>query len=272
VKLLISADMEGIAGVVVGDQTLSTHPEYARFRKLMTAEVNAAVQGALSAGAGPIVVADSHASMTNLLIEELDPAVELISGGGRPLGMMHGIEAGVDAVFLIGYHAASGTGAAVLEHTWSGRVMALRLNGQEVGETGFNAALAGAYGAPVVLVSGDRAVTEEARALLGPIETVAVKEGITRISARCLHPQVAQERIRQAAARALAGGIARPAPWVLATPVTVQIAFRRATEADYAALTPGSRRLDGRTVEWTGPDMPATYRTAQAMMLLASMG
>jgi D-amino peptidase len=131
---------------------------------------------------------------------------------------------------------------------------------------GYNAALAGSYGVPVVLVSGDRAVTEEARALLGQIETVAVKEGISRTAARCLAPQVAQQRIRQAAERAL--GL-RIKPFVLTPPITVQIAFQRAGYADQAALIPGSRRVDGRTVEWTGDDMPTVYRTARAMLQLA---
>ena len=169
----------------------------------MTADANAAIEGALAGGADHIVVNDSHAWMANILIEELNPAAELITGSPKPFGMMQGIGPAVDVVFFVGYHAASGTGAAVLEHTWSGRIVEVRLNGQMVGETGLNAALAGAYGVPVVLVAGDRAVTEEARALLGEIETVAVKDGVTRTAAQCLHPQVAQDRIRQAAERAL---------------------------------------------------------------------
>jgi D-amino peptidase len=265
-NLLVSTDMEGISGVVLDEQTSSSHTDYGRFRKLMTADVNAAIEGALAAGAKQIVVTDSHASMTNVLIEELNTAAELISGHLRPLGMMEGIGPEIDAVFLVGYHAASGTAAASLEHTWSGRVVALRLNGREVGEMGLNAALAGAYGVPVVLVTGDRAVTEEARALLGKVETVAVKESITRCAARCLHPEVARERIRQAAERALQRG---GTPLVLASPITVQIAFLRAMNADQAALIPGSRRVDGRTVEWTGDDMPTVYKTARAMMQLA---
>jgi len=265
-NLLISADMEGISGVVVADHTSSSHAEYTRFRKLMTAEVNAAIEGALAGGADQIVVTDSHGGMTNILIEELNRAAKLISGRLRPFGMMQGIGPEVDAVFFVGYHARAGTGAAILEHTWSGRVVELRLNDQLVGETGFNAALAGAYGVPVVLVAGDRAVTKEARMLLGEIETVAVKEGVTRSAARCLHPEVAQERIRQAAERAL--GLSVP-PFVLPSPITVRIVFQRAVHADQAELIPGSRRLDGRTVEWTGDDMPTVYRTAQAMLQLA---
>jgi len=251
---------------VAEDHVTASHKEYERFRKLMTAEANAAIEGALAGGATRVVVNDSHGGMTNLLIEELNPAAELVSGSPKPFSMMEGIGPDVARVFLIGYHAASGTGAAVLEHTWSGRVVEARLNGRVVGETGLNAALAGACGAPVVLVSGDRAVTEEARALLGAIETVAVKDGVARSAARCLHPQVAQERIRQAARRALGLDVA---PFVVSPPIDLSVAFARAAQADLAALLPGSRRVDGRTVEWRGDDMPTVYRAWRAMVTLA---
>jgi len=269
-KVLISGDMEGISGVVTGDHVSSGHREYERFRKLMTAEANAAIEGALAGGATQVVVNDSHGGMANLLIEELNPAAELISGSPKPFGMMQGIGPDVDAVFFVGYHAASGTGAAVLEHTWSSRVVAeVWLNDQAVGETGLNAALAGSYGAPVVLVTGDRAVTEETRALLGEIETVAVKEGVTRTAARCLHPEVAQERIRQAAVRALSLTVS---PFVVPPPITLRVVFQRALHADMAELIPGSTRGDGRTVEWTGEDMPTVYKVFRAITTLAGAG
>jgi len=268
-NVLISVDMEGIAGVVTGDHTSSKHKEYERFRKLMTAEANAAIEGALAGGATQVVVNDSHGGMANILIEELNPAAELISGSPKPFGMMQGIGPDVDAVFFVGYHGASGTGAAVLEHTWSGRLVAAHLNGQMVGETGLNAALAGAYGAPVFMVTGDRAVVEEARALLGDVEAVAVKEGVARTAARCLHPEVACKRVREAAERALKLDLA---PFVVPPPITVRVAFQRAAHADMAHLVPGSQRVDGRTVEWTGDDMPTVYKTFRAMTSLASVG
>jgi D-amino peptidase len=261
--------MEGIAGVVMQDHVTSTHKEYGRFRRLMTAEANAAIEGAVAGGATRVVVNDSHGGMANILIEELNPAAELISGNPKPFSMLQGIGPEVDAVFLVGYHAAAGTGAGVLEHTWSGRVARVRLNGRNVGETGLNAALAGAYGAPVVLVTGDRAVTEEARALLGPIETVAVKNGVARTAARCLHPEVAREHIRQAAERALNLTVA---PFVVPPPVGLEVVFQRTANADMAELVPGSQRVDGRTVTWTGDDMPTAYKAFRAMIALASIG
>jgi D-amino peptidase len=208
--------------------------------------------------------------MANILIEELNPAAELISGSPKPFGMMQGIGPDVDAVFLVGYHAAAGTAAAILAHTWSSRCVAdVRLNGQVVGEMGLNAALAGGYRVPVVLVTGDRAVTEEARALLGEIEVVAVKDGLTRTAAQCLHPQVARERIRQAAEHALKLDVA---PLALTSPITLGVTFLNALYADKASLIPGSRRVDGRTVEWVGEDMPAVYKAFEAMAGLAGAG
>ncbi|MCL0035967.1 M55 family metallopeptidase [Dehalococcoidia bacterium] len=140
------------------------------------------------------------------------------------------------------------------------------LNGLVVGETGLNAALAGAYGRPVVLVTGDRAATEEARALLGNIETVTVKDGVMRTAARCLHPQVAQKQIREAAQRALRLNVA---PFVVSPPITLRVVFQRASHADMAALIPTSRWVDGRTVEWVGKGMPAVYEVFRAMMVLS---
>ncbi|MCX7683623.1 MAG: M55 family metallopeptidase [Anaerolineae bacterium] len=266
--VFISADMEGVSGVVLEHHVSSEHREYERFRRLMTAEVNAAIEGALDGGADQVTVNDGHGGMANILIEELNPAAVLISGAPKPLGMMEGIGAHVDAVFLIGYHAASGTGAAVMEHTWTGRVFELRLNGRPVGEMELNAALAGAYGVPVVLVTGDRAVTEAAQALPGRVETVAVKEGIGRSAARCLQPRVAHEHIRQAAARALQqhGGV----PFVVPPPITLSVTFIRTSCAEMAELIPGSRRVDGRTVEWSGDDMVTVYKVFRAMAALAA--
>jgi D-amino peptidase len=148
-------------------------------------------------------------------------------------------------------------------------VSEVRLNDRIVGEMGLNAALAGAYGAPVVLVTGDRAVTEEARALLGEIETVAVKDGVTRSAARCLAPEVAREHIRQAAERALKRD---GSPFVVQSPITVRVAFQNALQADRASLLPGSQRVDGRTVAWTGEDMPAVYKAFQVLVALAWSG
>jgi D-amino peptidase len=267
VQVLISVDMEGVAGVVSPDHTNASHKEYERFRRLMTAEANAAIEGALAGGAGQVVVNDSHGPQTNLLAEELNPAAELISGRPKRFVMMEGISREVDAVFLVGYHAASGTGSAVLSHTNTLSVLQASLNGQALGEMGFNAAIAGAHGVPVVLVTGDRAVTEEARALLGEVETVAVKEGLTWSAARCLSPDVAQQKIREAAERALRRQVP---PFFVPPPVTLRVSFHVPAQADMATLVPGTRRVDGRTVEWSGEDVPTVYLTYRAMLGVAA--
>jgi D-amino peptidase len=268
VNILISADMEGISGVVSNNHTLADHKEFERFRALMTGDVNAAVDGALAAGATRIVVNDSHASMTNILVEKLHPSAELISGSPKPFSMMEGIEASVDAVFFIGYHASAGTSRAVLAHTWSGALLEVRLNDVSVGEIGLNAALAGAFDVPVVLVTGDQAAIAEASALLGTVETVAVKKAIGEVSAQCLHPDVVHERIRAAASRALASPSSQP--FTLHPPIVLRVTFQRPVFADRAQLTPGSHRLDGRTLEWVGDDMRDVYQAFTAMARLAS--
>ncbi len=266
--VLISADMEGIAGVVAGNHTSSNHREFERFRRLMTAETNAAIEGALAGGATKVVVNDSHGWMTNILIEDLNPAAELITGRPKPFSMMQGIGPDVDAVFLVGYHAASGTGAAILEHSFTGLVVNIWLNDQVVGEMGFNAAIAGAFDAPVVLVTGDKAVVEETRALLGEIETVSVKDAVSRTAAQCLHPEIAQQRVREAAERALK---VEAAPYVVSSPVTLRVAFQRAVHADMAAMVPGTQRVDGRTVEWVGEDMLVVSQAFEAMTMLSAV-
>src|SRR5690349_1260963 len=184
-RVYISVDMEGVAGVVHEDQTDPIDPrhaaEYNRFRRLMTAEANAAVEGAMLAGANRVLVNDSHWLMMNILAEELHPAAELLSGNPKARSMVEGLELGFDAAMFVGYHAMGGTGQAIIDHTYTSRVHEARLNGRPVGELALNAALAGTYGVPVVLVSGDQAVAEEAHAPLGTaVETVVVKHAVGR--------------------------------------------------------------------------------------------
>ena len=199
--------MEGVGGIVHSDQTDSAHPEYQRGRKLMTAEVNAAVEGALKGGATEVLVNDSHGGMRNLLIEELNPEAILLSGATKQFSMMAGIDRTFDAVFFTGYHARAGSSFANLDHTWNGPtiVQGIWLNGVEVGEYGLNAALAGYFGVPVVLMTGDQTACAQAKELLGAdLETVVVKEATGRASAKNLHPTKVHALIRDAAARAVA--------------------------------------------------------------------
>ncbi len=195
-KILIAADMEGISGVVHWDHVDPKHPEYPRFRKLMTADVNAAIRGASAAGADEIVVSDGHSWGRNILIEELDPRATLNSGTPSPLSMVQGVDQGVDGVMFVGYHARIGTPNAILEHTWSDeRVANLWLKAadqpeyQPFGEIGLNAAVCGHFNVPVLMISGDQAACAEASSLLGNVETAVVKWASSRMAAECLHPE-----------------------------------------------------------------------------------
>jgi D-amino peptidase len=238
----------------------------------MTGDVNAAVRGACAAGATEIVVADGHSHARNILIEELDPRARLNSGGPSPLAMVQGIDAAVDAAMFVGYHARMGSLHAILDHTWSSTcVQAVQLNGRAVGEIGWNAAVCGHFGVPVIMLSGDQTACAEAASLLGPIETATVKQATGRMAAECLPPAVAQERIEAAARRAvgrLAEGDAPP-PLQLDVPVTVTIELATADMADRAALLPGARRPAGRHVEVTAADPVEAYRAFRAAVALA---
>jgi D-amino peptidase len=272
-KILIAADMEGITGVVHADQTDSTHPEYQRFRRLMTADVNAAIRGAFDGGADEVIVSDGHGGARNILIEELDGRARLNSGSPSPFSMMQGIDGGIQGVILAGYHARMGTPNAILDHTWSSaRVAGVWLNGDPVGEIGLNAALAGHFGAPVIMISGDQTACAEAASLVGSLETAVVKQATGRTSAECLPPEVTQVLIHDTAKRAvkhLREGKA-PKPLGVVTPVIVAVEFIRSEMADAASLLPGARRSDKR-IEVTADDMVAAYRAFRALVGLASV-
>jgi len=269
-KVYISCDMEGISGVVAGKQTEMNNEEYKRGQKLMTRELNAAIEGALAAGASEVLVNDSHGSMRNILIEELNPAAQLISGSPKPLSMMQGIEGSLfDAAFFIGYHAQAGTAYSVLDHTYSGIVYQVSLNGRPMGETGLNAALAGYFGVPVVLVTGDKLLVEEATALLGTVEGVAVKESYGRYAARCLAPEAVHDLIRQAAQSALAKAKEGRKPFVIEPPITLAVDFTSSAHLDMAELIPGSRRTSGRHIEYTHDDLLTVFKVWRAMLKLA---
>jgi D-amino peptidase len=273
-RVYISVDMEGIAGVVHEDQTDPTEArhaaEYNRFRRLMTNEANAAIQGALDAGATRVLVNDSHWDMRNLLAEELHPVAELLSGSPKRLSMVEGVDGGFDAALFVGYHAMAGTRDAIIDHTYTSRVYQARVNGQPVGELALNAAMAGMHQVPVALVSGDQSLAAEARALLGSaVETIVVKEAVGRFAARAASPSVACERIRTGAAAALRR---THQPFTFPRPVRLEVDFVVSQMADMAELVPGSIRTGGRTVAYTGEDYREVFRAWRAMYNLAGVG
>ncbi len=271
-RIFISVDMEGITGVAIGRHCNPAEPEYQRFRKLMTRDVNAAIEGAASAGATEFLVVDSHGPMTNILIEDLDPRAELVSGSNKHFCQMEGIDGGFDAAFFIGYHAREGGGDGVINHTLMGvAVTQLRCNGKEIGETGLNAGLAGFYGVPVALISGDDVVAEEARSLLGDVETAVVKQAIDRHTARLLSVQNAQASIRDRAAEAvrrLHTGAFKP--YTVPGPITFEVDFKTTDSAHMACLFPMVRRLSSKTIAITAEDYPSAFKQLWGTLILGA--
>lgn len=275
-QVLISVDMEGVGGIVHAAECRPGDADYERSRQLMTAEVNAAIRGVLAAEAqARIVVADAHGPFRNIRPEDLDRRARLIRGKPRELTMMAGLRrAGADpagdAVILIGYHGRAGSASSVIAHTFSDAIADVRVGGRSLGEIGLNAALAGAYGAPVVLLSGDDTAGAELRELVPEATTVQVKQALGQFAAECLHPAEACEAIERAVPEAVAHRATVP-PLRIAGPVEIEIDVAGPHIADHALLISGARRLAGRTVAFTATDYHEVYRLARLVNLLGQV-
>jgi D-amino peptidase len=191
-KVFVSVDMEGVTGITDPEDVLPDRADYQRGRVFMTGDANAAIRGAYDGGATEVLVNDSHWTMRNLLLEQLDPRARLIKGLQKPMCMVQGLDASFDAAVFVGYHSCAGTEHGVLNHTLLGKeVQNLLLDGEPIGETRLNALIAGELGVPVAFVAGDDTVCREAQAVLGAdLPTFAVKDGIDMLVACCLHPEV----------------------------------------------------------------------------------
>jgi len=252
-KVFISVDMEGICGVINWDETSQGGPDYPLFRKLMTQEANAAIEGALAAGATEILVRDAHDSGRNILPDQLRPEARLLRDWTYgPWSMMEGIDKTFDAVIFIGYHARAGTSDAVLKHTMTTKLYDVILNGKKMPEAGINGAMAGYFGVPVVLVSGDQAIAQQAKELFGEVECVVVKEAIAT-AAIMLHPQKAQDLIRQKTTASLKR-LKDFKPYKLNPPYTLEVAFADEALAQKASWIPGAVRTSPRSVSFTTND------------------
>jgi len=270
-RIYISADMEGIAGITAEEQTNPVgQPEYAYSCELMTGEVRAACEGAKDAGATSILVNDSHWSMRNIIHEQLPPDVRLIRGSGKPLSMNQGIDSKVDMAAFVGYHASGGTQDAVLDHTYTDATLyEVRINGEKCSEARINAAVAGCHGVPVVFLSGDQSACADARSFLPWALTVEVKQAIGRYAALSLSPQEARAAIKAGIAQAIREAGARGAkPYAFATPITLEITFTYTSKADVASLLPGSERVSARTVRFAHGDFLTVFRAFRALMTL----
>lgn len=254
-RVYISADMEGIAGVVTGDQLGPTRFEYARARELMTDEVLAAIEGARAAGATEFVVSDSHGNGESLLIEKFGKDAQIVRAWPRPLAMMQGVDASFAAVMFVGYHASTTNPTGVRAHTMSSATLAdVRVNGVSFSEAGLNAAVAGVFGVPVVLVTGDDAIGKEAAAMLPGIEVATVKWAYGFHSAKTLTPAAACDVIR-AKARAALARAREIRPFVAKSPVEIEIRFKNYRPAELLAYLPMFERIDAHAIRFHARDM-----------------
>ncbi|MBM4188725.1 MAG: hypothetical protein FJ206_15590 [Gemmatimonadetes bacterium] len=250
IKVFLSVDMEGITGVATGDQLSPAGFEYGRFREFMTADVLAAIQGAREAGATQFVVADAHGNQLNLLIERFSADVTIVRGSPRPLGMMAGIDSTFSAAMFIGYHSATTNPTGVRAHTLSSATFAaVELNGRAVAESDINTAIAGGFGVPVVLVSGDDAAVAEVRQQVGDVEGAVVKRSLGFHSAATMTPEAGQALIR-ARAKAAIGRLRDFRPRPINGAVTVDITYKNYTPAEAMALLPGVERRTAHAVRY----------------------
>ncbi len=269
-RVLISADGEGVSGITSSEELVRGKPDYARFQTLMTADVNAAVDGAFAGGATQVVVNDSHWGMNNILIEELDPRADLVRGFHKPLCMMHGADTDADTIFCVGYHAKVGHSDGVANETMIGREMIeIRMNGRPVGELDINATIAAHYGRTISLVTGDDAFVGEAREALGDVEAAITKYALDRWTARLIGLERSRQGIREAAERAVRRASAGEfQPPKLDLPITYEVEFTSTSEALMGALTPGARRTSPRIVEVAGDDALAAWRALFTVILM----
>jgi D-amino peptidase len=265
-KVHISVDMEGVGGVVTGEQLGPTGFEYGRFREFMTREALSAVEAARKAGATEIVVADSHGNGQNLLIEQFPPDVRLIRSWPRRLGMVAGIDAAVDAAIFIGYHAGTNNATGVRAHTFSSaNLTRVALNGTNVTEGSWNAAIAGHFNVPIVMMSGDDAAIAEVRKAVGDIEAAETKRSLGFHSALTLTPQAAAGLIGQRVTAAL-GRLQDFKPLKVETPVVVEVSFKNYMPAEVLAYLPLFERTDSHSVRFRARDM------AEASTIMSFIG
>jgi len=254
-KIYISADMEGVAGAVTADQLGPSGFEYERFRGFMTAEVNAAIDGARTAGATEILVSDSHGNGENLFIEQMPSDVMIVRSWPRELAMMEGIDESFDGVIFIGYHASTANTRGVRAHTMSSaNVTDLRLNGMSMSEGSMNAAIAGQFGVPVIMVSGDDVAVAETQVIVGDMEGAVVKWAKGFHSALTLTPEAAREVIRTRAASAVSR-IDEFEPYILDTPIEVELSLKHYQPVELLAYLPNIERVNSHTVRFIAQDM-----------------
>jgi D-amino peptidase len=269
-KILVSVDIEGVAGIVHPEQVLRGHPDYERSRRLMTAEANAAIAGAFAGGAAEVVVNDSHGDFRNLLADEVDSRARYLQGKPRELGMMAGVDDGCAAVFLVGWHAKAGS-AGVLAHTISSFAFArIVVNGTAMGEAGLYGAVAAEFGVPVALITGDDAFIAETAPLFPGATAVAVKRALANRVADSLSPAAACAAVEAGAREAMSRvGTLRLGPVQRA--LAVRVHATSPAMADLLAVLPIVKRIDATTLEFQSPTMRHAVRVLNSMSAMAFM-
>jgi D-amino peptidase len=270
-RLYISCDMEGTAAVCSWTQCDPANTtEYPYYRRLMSQEVRAAIDGAREGGAGDVLINDSHSSMRNVLWDELPEDVRMISGNRKPFSMAEGIDGSFHAAFFTGYHGACGTQDAALDHTYTSETLRdTRVNGIRCSEATLNAAVLGLAGVPVVLVTGDRACIEEQQALMPWITGVVVKDSIGRYATNSVSPARARELIRAGAKEAI-GRIAEAKPFVFEPPIKLELDLMWTHNADFIEMMPGFERTGGRSVRFVHDDYRVVFKAYVAAYRLGA--
>ncbi len=259
-KIYISADMEGVVGAVTAEQLSPTGFEYQRFREFMTQEVNAAIEAAFEAGATEVVVSDSHGNGQNLLIEKLPKNILLVRAFPRPLMMMQGIDETFAGVIFLGYHSSTTNPQGVRAHTMSSaRLADVQLNNISMSEGGVNAAIAGHFNVPIIMVSGDDAAVKEVTALLGDVEGAVVKWNYGFHSAMTMMPEAAYSLIREKVKKAI-GRIKAFKPYKLKTPVQLDVRFKNYRPSEVLSYLSIVERTDAHSIRFMGKDMIETSK------------
>jgi len=269
-KLLISVDIEGVAGVYHAQQVRAGNPEYERARRWMTDEANAAIAGAFDGGADTVYVNDSHGDFRNLLPELLDARAQVIQGKPRYLGMAAGVELGVDGMCMVGYHSRA-QGAGILAHTINSFAFAgIDINDSELGEAGLYGALAGEYGVPVIMASGDDAFIDENRALFPHATFVQTKRATGQTSGVSLAPAKACAAIRGGVAEALANA-PRGRPLVIGAPLAVTLRTQTPALADLFCQWPTFERRGGCELAFAAPTVEAAVRMLNCCSAMSAL-
>lgn len=267
-KIYICADIEGVAGVTSQEQCTPGNGEYERARRLMTAEVNAAIAGAFEGGATEVIVADSHYRFTNLIAETVDERALLIQGRPRPGVMCPGLDGSFAGLFFVGHHAGAGR-HGVIAHSFSSSVVAsLRLNGIECSEPMLHGAQAGALGVPVALLTGDDQLMAQCVPCFPGVVVAEVKQALAARSARSLAPARAQALVRARAAEAVRG-LAGMQPFVIAPPIRFEFVLKDMVMADMVALIPAAQRMDPTTLAFSCQSMDEVLGWLMVALTLA---